>query len=143
MIVNFTKHKLAEELKDGVEILWKEKCGCCHWHLLTDDKKRRWSIVLGWNDSGFDDRDNETYYVDSGCAISCKIGYEERCNAMQTDMDWDFTMPYDEETGEVDDTCSPVSRNENFEELADYLLKEFKRVTDTWAYWKPEEEEVA
>lgn len=133
-----TKEQLAKGLEDGVKWLWDNKCGCCHWHLLTDDKGRRWSIVLGWTE-GYDNSENDTFYVDEDMAIAYKIGYEERNNAMQTDMDLDFLMPYNEETGEVDDTCSAVYRNENYEQLAEQLLEAFKRVTDTWAYFEESE----
>ena len=139
-----TKAEFAKSLEESVKWLWEKKCGCCHWCFLTDDKKRRWSVVLGWNEGGYEESDNDELYVSEGFAISYKIGYEEPNNAMQTDMDWDFIMPYDEETGDVDDTCSAVYRNTDYSKLADELLETFKRITDKWAYFEPEEkEEVA
>ena len=139
---NLTVVGLAKEIKEGIEWLWKNKCGCCRWWFLTDDKRRRWSIVIGWSD-GFDDDMKNDDWLDGTYAICSKIGYEEWNNVMQTDMDWDFLMPYDEETGEVDDTCSPIARNVNYMRLAEELMDEFKRVTDTWAYFEDEEEEIA
>lgn len=136
-----TPKKLASQLKENINCLWENKCGCCHWHLLTDDKGRRWSIVVGWS-YGFGE-DEDGYFSDGAWQICSKIAYQEKDNAMQTDFDLDFTMPYDEKTGEVDDTCSAVSRSEDYNRLAEDLLKAFKRVTDTWAYFENEEESVA
>ena len=129
---------LAKELKESVEWLWTEKCGCSHWHLLTDTHGREWYIVLGWNDGGYEDEDNEFFYVDEGYAISYKIGYQEYNQFMATDFDLDFTMPYNEKTGEVCDTCSSISRNEDYEKLAEELLKTFKRVVTSWAEFDEE-----
>ena len=133
-----TPAQLASQLKENINWLWENKCGCCHWHLLTDDKGREWSIVLGWNNGGYEDSDNENYYIDEGCAIATKIAYQEQNCIMQTDMDIDFSMPFDEKTGEVDDTRSEVSRNADFLKLADELLKTFKRVVSDWATFDEE-----
>ena len=130
-----TKEELSKSLKESVKWLWDNKCGCCHWNLLTDEKGREWSIVLGWNE-GYEDSDNEHYFVDDGFAIATKIAYQESDCYMQTDMDLDFTMPYDEKTGDVCDTCSAVSRNEDYDKLAEYLLKSFNDVTKEWAFFE-------
>lgn len=136
------KAKLANELKQSVEWLWNNKCGCSHWHLLTDDKGREWSIVLGWSD-GFDESDNDRYFVDEGMAICSMIGYQEPNTIMQTDMDIDFLQPFDEKTGDVCDTNSAVSREEDFNQLAESLLSTFENVTKEWAYFEKTDEEVA
>ena len=45
-------------------------------------------------------------------------------------------MPYDEKTGDVCDTCSAVSRNEDYDKLAECLLKSFNDVTKEWAFFE-------
>lgn len=132
-----TKEELSKQLKESVDWLWKNKQGCSHWHLLTDECGREWSIVLGWSD-GFDDSDNDRYFVDEGMAICSEIGYQEENTYMQTDMDIDFLQPYDKKTGDVDDTNCAVSRNEDYDELAASLLKTFKRVVSDWATFDDE-----
>ncbi len=126
----------AKKLRESVEWLWDNKCGCCHWHLLTDDNGREWSIVLGWNCGGYED--DEELYTLNGDAIACKIAYQEHNTGLQCDMDWDFTMPYSEETGEVDDTLYPISRNEDYVRLVKELLNTFTRVVNDWAYFEEE-----
>lgn len=54
----------------------------------------RWAIVLSWFD----------YDGDGKLGIYGKVAYQSINNIMQCDYDVDWTMPYDEETGEVDDT---------------------------------------
>ena len=135
-----TTKQLTKQIRNSVVSLYKEKCGCCHWHLLTDDKSRRWSIVVGWS-YGFDE-DEDGYFSDGAWQICSKIAYEEKDNAMQTDFDLDFTMPFDED-GFVYDTCSSIAKSVDWENLADNLLKQFKEVTDRYAYFEKPEEEVA
>ena len=138
--MKITVKQLAMQMKNGVKALYEEKCGCCHWWLLEDDKHRRWSIVIGWSD-GFD-KNEEGYFSDGTWQICSKIAYEDEFNAMQTDFDWDFTMPFDE-NGEVYDTCESIPKDVDWLELAKRLLKEFKEVTDLFAYFETDEEEVA
>jgi len=133
----------GKDLKGCVDWLMAEKCGCCHFHLLTDDKGRKWSVVVGWSD-GFEENE-EDYFSDGTYQICTKIAYQESNNIMQCDFDIDFTMPYNEETSEVCDTCSSISRSVDWSELAEELLKEFKEVTDEFAFFEEveEDEEVA
>ena len=133
----------GKDLKECVDWLMREKCGCCHFHLLTDDKGRKWSVVVGWSD-GFDD--DTDLYKDGTWRVCTMIAYQEYNNFMQTDFNIDFTMPYDEESGEVDNTChyiGNITEVSDFNVVAEELKEEFNRVVSEWAYIEVEEEEVA
>ena len=129
-----TKEELAEQLKKNVDWLMKQKEGCCHWHLLTDMRGREWCIVLGWGE-GFEEND-PSLFSDGTYALCTKIAYNN--SDLQCDYAYDFEMPYNEHTGEVDDTDSSVSRDVDFLELAGNLLKEFKRVVTDWVTFDEE-----
>ena len=58
-----------------------------------DDKGNRWAVVLGWVD----------YDGDDAYELCGKIAYLPK-NSYMKDYDYDWEMPYDEETGEVWDT---------------------------------------
>ena len=102
--------------------LLKEKQGCVHQVLGTTNDGTELCFVVGWSKgTDYGDDDKKYGYFDEGYCISAKIGYQHRNNAMQTDYDWDFNMPYDLETGDVWDTSSYVPRDADWErEAADY-----------------------
>lgn len=60
--------------------------------LYIDNNRNRWAIVLGYTDY-----DNpEKFYIYG------KVAYQPT-NSLMQEYDIDWTMPYNEETGEVDD----------------------------------------
>lgn len=75
---------------------------------------------MGWHDDGEDGE------------IAWKIGQQSFNNAMQTDLDIDFDMPYDPETGDVYDTLSYLdgadSRNFDWNRLADEMNRTAQEV---------------
>ena len=86
-------------VKEDVEWLKANDCGCCHFH-LTDTDNYRMHICIGWHDLGDGPKEKDYH----NWKIAWKIGMETFNNGMQTDLDIDFIMPYDEKTGEVFDT---------------------------------------
>lgn len=87
----------GKTLKDFVEWLKRENCGCCHFR-ICDTEEKEMDIVVGWHDYGSGE----------GWKICWKIGMQSFDNAMQSDMDIDFDMPYDRITGDVYDTLEEV-----------------------------------
>ena len=112
----------GKDFKEAVDWLLKEKQGCVHQVLGTTNDGTELCFVVGWSKgTDYGDDDKKYGYFDEGYCISAKIGYQHRNNAMQTDYDWDFNMPYDLETGDVWDTSSYVPRDADWErEAADY-----------------------
>lgn len=114
----------GKDFKEAVDWLWGHKAegGCVHQVLGTTNDGTELCFVVGWSKgTDYGDDDKEYGYFDEGYCISAKIGYQHRNNAMQTDYDWDFNMPYDLETGDVWDTSSYVPRDADWErEAADY-----------------------
>lgn len=134
----------GKDFKEAVDWLWEHKQdgGCVHQVLGTTDDGTKLCFVVGWaNGRDYGDDDKKYGYFDEGYCISAKIGYQHRNNAMQTDYDWDFNMPYDLETGDVWDTSSYVPRDADWErEAADYN-KEAQKIWD--AYCIPNEDGTA
>lgn len=93
------------------------------WLKQNDDNGNDWAIVVGWSE-GWDDLD------DSCCKghyrIMAKVAYQSHKNIMQCDYDVDWTIPHDEETGEVDDCDIAIYETDTEEDLRRYaedLLK--------------------
>ena len=105
----------GKTVKDHVEWLRANDCGCCRFH-LTDTENYSMYICIGWHDYGeghvemSEDGSNplQKWVPDpDSCRIAWKIGMETFDNAMQCDLDVDFIMPYDE-NGEVYDTLGEI-----------------------------------
>lgn len=120
----------AEEIKQAVDFLLKEKQGCYFKPLKIDNGNNKWGIVIGWG-AGFDEQ-KKTSFSDGEYRICSKIAYND--SALQCDYDIDFTMPYDKETDEVYDTDAELGTN--FEAEALRLSKEFEEVAKEFIYGK-------
>ena len=120
------KIQLVKEFMNAVEDMKKTKYnGTYHWILGRDKNNNDWAIVLGWAD-GFDKRENDSC-TDGTWRLCAKVGYQPYNSLMQCDYDWDWLMPYDEETKEVDNTEIPIYPNTDLMELIDWLLECYSR----------------
>jgi hypothetical protein len=106
----------GKTLKEWVEWLKSLDCGCCHKVIGTTDRHEI-CICVGWHQ-----------YDDDGWKVSWKIGQQSFNNGMQCDLDIDFDMPYNPETGDVYDTLSSVPDNPDWSELADEINNTAKEV---------------
>lgn len=120
--MNINKKTLIEAFTKAVENMRKyHENGTYYWHLGRDENNNNWAIVLGWA-NGFEEDENDDY--SSGTYRLCtKLAYQSNNSIMQCDYDIDWAMPYDEETGEVDDNEVPIYTDSNMEEIIDWLLE--------------------
>ena len=63
---------------------------------------------------------------------------KEMAQRKECDYDVDWTMPYDEETGDVWDTDITVYLNDNHKETIDWLINQFMEMKNTLPCWKME-----
>lgn len=141
------KQITAQDFKEAVEWLLEQDCGCYHKVLGTTDDGTKLCFVVGWSsEHGYDNSDIEANGFPSkdsdGRCICSEIGYQHRNNAMQTDIDWDFLMPYDKETGDVWDTFTMVSNEPAaWEDDAQTYNEDAQKIWDT--YCVPNDDGVA
>ena len=111
-------NKIAQFIKESVEWLVKNQQGCCHYKL--DDHL---AVCVGWS-GGYDKtkdgiliqaEDDPTYAINAGIKVWTSDA------AMLTDYDW-INAPYYQD-GDVWDTDCSISYQEDYEWLAQYLLK--------------------
>lgn len=139
-ITDCTRRKVAgctgAWLKGCVDWLVKTKGGCCHLKFDTD-AENDYCVCVGWHDYTGDPRDGDGRYK-----LAWKIGRQSVRNAMQCDLDVDFEMPYNPETGDVDDTLhvlDPLSKTkQDWEREATLARKEARRI---WREWAEDEDE--
>ena len=138
-ITNYTRRNIAKctgkWLKGCVDWLVKTQGGCYHLKFDTD-AKNDYCICVGWHDYTGDPKDGDSRYK-----LAWKIGRQSVRNIMQCDLDVDFEMPYNQETGDVDDTLhvlDPLPKTErDWEREATLARKEARRI---WREWAGEED---
>lgn len=114
----YTPNTLAKDIKDAVEWLKKENCGCVT--LKLDD---RLAVCVGWSD-GFDLDDKTVIHgMPATYAIVAAIKVWTT-DDMRTDLDW-VDAPYYEDGSVCDTEQSIYPDNEDYEWLATNFLNEF------------------
>lgn len=117
-----SREKLIKQFQNAIEEMRKTHCnGTYHWNLDVDDKRNQWAIVLGWQD-GYEE-DPEDDCTDGTYRLCAKLAYQPTNSLMQCDYDIDWLMPYDEETGEVDDNEMSIYPDYDATEIIYWLLK--------------------
>lgn len=116
------RNKIAKFVKESVEWLVAEQQGCCHYKL--DDHL---AIYVGWS-AGYgeklrDDVIQAKDEPDYGINVGIKVWTSDY---MQTDFDW-LNFPYYDD-GEVLDMSESIIPNEDYEQIADQLLKWYDEV---------------
>ena len=117
--------------RESVEWLREDQSnGCCSICFATDDRYN-YAVCIGW------------HYTGSDWVVAWKVGRQTTNSVMQSDLEVDFEMPYDPETGDVDDTLETIEVTggkpvgyRSWADLAAYMRKVAQRV---WFDWKEEE----
>ena len=102
------RNTITEVLSDGPS-------GTTYWvNLDYDDSGNQWAVVFGWIDDG------------DGIPLFCgKVAYLPK-NSGMSDYDYDWMMPYDEETGEVWDT--EIEFTSADDSNIDWLLEQWEEI---------------
>lgn len=96
---------------------------------LETHNGKRWALVAAWMD--YDDNDDWKAYA--------KLAYQTT-NTLMQEYDWDWTMPYDEEFGEVDDTELLIGSEPNDSDI-DWWLEQWERFKKEYVYKEDEDNE--
>ena len=82
------KEVTGKWLKGCYKWLVKEDSGCCH-VVFGTTAKHNVCVCVGWTDDGTGSQAEGPHY-----SVAWKIGWQTFNNAMQTDLDLDFDMPW-------------------------------------------------
>lgn len=116
--------QLSQWLKDSVNCLIDHQEGCCTYKL--DDHL---AVCVGWS-GGYEDEPDESLIQgidDLTFAIDAAIKVWTS-DSMRTDLDY-INVPY-YENGDVIDIGISISKNEDYDKLAEYFLKEYEGLKD-------------
>ena len=114
------KEQFIKEFKDAVNEMKTQKhpIGTYYW-ILQRENGLDWAIVLGWND-GFDCTLKDEY-LNGTYRLCAKFAHQSSKSIMQCDYVIDWFMPYNEESGYVDDTEVSIYTCDDLDKTADYL----------------------
>lgn len=119
------RNEIAKFIKESVEWLQKEQQGCCT-HKLDDHL----AICVGWSAGYGKEKRNDVIQAkddpDYGINVGIKVWTSDA--SMLTDFDW-INFPYYDD-GEVLDMSLAIVPNENYERIANSLLKWYDEVKD-------------
>lgn len=124
--INEAKQVTVADLKKWAQKAVKDLQGgsnSTYYHYLGDAtcKTGKMYLVIGWS-GGFEKEDHkDNPNADGEYRICMKLAYN--CDDLQYDFESDWEMPYDEKTGDVDDTCSEFDLSD-----VDYLYKHYKKI---------------
>jgi hypothetical protein len=116
--------ELAKFIKDSVNTLLTTDYTNSRYALDED-----WAVYVGWSNAGYDENDDSIIHAedDPKWVICVKIATAHEY--AWYDFDW-CDMPYNEETGDVWDTETAISPNEDYQWLASWLLKEYDKIVE-------------
>lgn len=119
-----TAGAIANEIRDAVEWLKEEQTGCSTYKL-----DNRLAICTGWSD-GYDPEDEHVIHDDgNGYGTWAIVAGIKVWTSDDLRTDYDFiNYPYFE-SGDVWDTGVSISPNEDYNELADWFLKEYTEMS--------------
>lgn len=107
----------GDMVRDWYNYLNENNEGCCHIDFGETEDGYFYSICMGWTKA----YDN--------WKIAWKIGRQKINNAMQTDLDIDFEMPYDS-NGDVYDTLEVVNKDTDWDSLAEEMKSAAYKIWD-------------
>lgn len=124
MLKEMQTKQLSQWLKDSVNCLIDHQEGCCTYKL--DDHL---AVCVGWSggysnepdESVIQATDDLTYAIDAAIKVWTS-------DSMRTDLDY-INAPY-YENGDVIDIGVSISKNEDYDKLAEYFLKEYEGLKD-------------
>lgn len=116
--------QLSQWLKESVDWLIDRQEGCCTF--ILDDHL---AVCVGWSggysnepdESVIQATDDLTYAIDAAIKVWTS-------DSMRTDLDY-INAPY-YENGDVIDIGISISKNEDYDKLAEYFLKEYEGLKD-------------
>ena len=115
------KATLINEFIEAVKFLKTTKSNSTYYWIVDRDDNNDWALVLGWAD-GFEEEEDDDC-TDKTWRLCAKISYQPNNSIMQCDYDIDWIMPYDEESGEVDDNEISIYPDTDLEELVNDLFE--------------------
>ena len=124
MLKEMQTKQLSQWLKDSVNCLIDHQEGCCTYKL--DDHL---AVCVGWS-GGYEDEPDESLIQaidDLTFAINAAIKVWTS-DSMRTDLDY-INVPY-YENGDVIDIGISISKNEDYDKLAEDFLEEYEKLKD-------------
>lgn len=116
--------QLSQWLKDSVNCLIDYQEGCCTYKL--DDHL---AVCVGWSGGYSNEPDESVIQATDDLTYAVNVAIKVwTSDSMRTDLDY-INAPY-YENGDVIDIGVSISKNEDYDKLAEYFLKEYEGLKD-------------
>ena len=116
--------QLSQWLKDSVNCLIDYQEGCCTYKL--DDHL---AVCVGWSGGYSNEPDESVIQATDDLTFAINTAIKVwTSDSMRTDLDY-INAPY-YENGDVIDIGISISKNEDYDKLAEYFLKEYEGLKD-------------
>ena len=116
--------QLSQWLKDSVNCLIDHQEGCCTYKL--DDHL---AVCVGWSGGYSNEPDESVIQATDDLTYAVNVAIKVwTSDSMRTDLDY-INAPY-YENGDVIDIGVSISKNEDYDKLAEYFLKEYEGLKD-------------
>ena len=118
------KNEITKFIKESVEWLIKEQCGCCCYKL-----DEHLAILVGWSEGYGEEKRNYLIQAKDSLDFAINVGIKVwTSDDLLTDFDW-VNFPY-YENGDVLDMSLSVVPNESYDKLTDILLEWYDEIKD-------------
>ena len=124
MLKEMQTKQLSQWLKDSVNCLIDHQEGCCTYKL--DDHL---AVCVGWSGGYSNEPDESVIQATDDLTYAVNVAIKVwTSDSMRTDLDY-INAPY-YENGDVIDIGVSISKNEDYDKLAEYFLKEYEGLKD-------------
>ena len=119
--MNSIDEKMKQDIRKAIlELKESKDISLTYWFTFEiDDYLRRWAIVLAWQD-GYAEENTDWHFGEY--RITMKVAFQPT-NSIMHEYDIDWTMPWDEETGDVDDSEVSIHSDAEIDSVIDYMFK--------------------
>lgn len=130
--MNSIDEKMKQDIwKAILELKESKDISLTYWFTFEiDDYSRRWAIVLAWQD-GYTEENTDWHFGEY--RITMKVAFQPT-NSIMHEYDVDWLMPWDKETGNVDDCEISIDCEEVIDSSIDYLFKTWNQFKDKYTY---------
>ena len=119
------RENLIKGFKNAIEDMRKTHDNSTYYQILgRDEFDNDWAIVLGWCDGFEEDKSDDC--SDWTYRLCIKVAYQPS-NFLMKDYDIDWLMPYNIETGDVDDTEIVIFDGYDIDVIIEWLLGCYER----------------
>lgn len=125
-----TPKEFYDGFADAIDSL-RNGCDGVHYWKLTNKDGNLWAIVVGWAEDDNPDDGTDKCHI-AGYNVAAKIAFQPTSSIMQSDYSVDWLLPYDKDSGEVEECEWFFSDKDEPKKILDDILKDWNENKETY-----------